>query len=124
RERARGLTLTFRNGGGHKALLHSHPHQKGMGGTTPHRAGPRWAGFEVSEVDSGCCGMAGSFGFEKEHYDISVSLGNRRLAPAVQSAEADTEIVAPGVSCRQQIEHLAGRPAWHPAQVLRDALRS
>jgi Fe-S oxidoreductase len=68
--------------------------------------------------------MAGSFGFEAEHYDISVSLGNRRLAPAVISASAETEIVAPGVSCRQQIEHLAGRPARHPAQVLRDALRS
>jgi Fe-S oxidoreductase len=95
-----------------------------MVGTAPTVAALRWAGFEVAEVDSGCCGMAGSFGFEKEHYDISVSLGNRRLAPAVQSAEATTEIVAPGVSCRQQIEHLAGRPARHPAQVLRDALRS
>jgi Fe-S oxidoreductase len=68
--------------------------------------------------------MAGSFGFEREHYDLSVSLGNRRLAPAVKAAAADTEIVAPGVSCRQQIEHLADRPARHPAQVLRDALSS
>ena len=84
----------------------------------------RWAGYEVTEVDSGCCGMAGSFGFEKEHYELSVTLGNRRLAPAVQAAAADTEVVAPGISCRQQIEHLTGRRAKHPAEVLRDALES
>jgi Fe-S oxidoreductase len=93
-----------------------------MVGTAPTVAAPTWAGYEVSEVDSGCCGMAGSFGFEKEHYDISVSLGNRRLAPAVKAAAADTEVVAPGISCRQQIQHLAGRRAKHPAEVLREAL--
>ena len=119
-----GRFRPFRDGGRRKALLHGHCHQKAMVGTAPTVAVLRWAGFEVAEVDSGCCGMAGSFGFETEHYDISVSLGNRRLAPAVQAAEAETEIVAPGVSCRQQIEHLAGRLARHPAQILRDALRS
>jgi Fe-S oxidoreductase len=66
--------------------------------------------------------MAGSFGFEKEHYDISVTLGKRRLAPAVSAQPSDAEIVAPGVSCRQQIEHLSGRRARHPAEVLREAL--
>jgi len=76
----------------------------------------------VSEVDSGCCGMAGSFGFEREHYDISVALGNRRLAPAVKAAAATTTVVAPGISCRQQIQHLAGRRALHPAEALREAL--
>jgi Fe-S oxidoreductase len=68
--------------------------------------------------------MAGSFGFEREHYDISVSLGNRRLAPAVTAAAADTEVVAPGISCRQQIEHVTGRRARHPAELLREALAS
>ena len=82
----------------------------------------KWAGYKVSEVDSGCCGMAGSFGFEREHYDISVTLGNRRLAPAVKAAPAATEVVAPGISCRQQIQHLAGRRAKHPAEVLWEAL--
>jgi Fe-S oxidoreductase len=67
--------------------------------------------------------MAGSFGFEKEHYDISVALGGRRLAPAVSSAPAGTEVIAPGMSCRQQIEHLAGRRAKHPAEALRDSLQ-
>ncbi len=121
RERERGLTLPFA-GNGRKALLHGHCHQKAMVGTAPTVALLRWAGYEVSEVDSGCCGMAGSFGFEREHYDLSVALGNRRLAPAVKAATADTEVVAPGISCRQQIAHLAGRRAAHPAEALRRAL--
>jgi FAD/FMN-containing dehydrogenase/Fe-S oxidoreductase len=123
RERTRGLELHWKSGP-RRALLHGHCHQKAIVGTAPTVAVLRWAGFDVSEVDSGCCGMAGSFGFEKEHYDISVSLGNRRLAPAVKAAPADTEVIAPGVSCRQQIEHLAGRRAKHPAEALRDALPS
>ena len=123
RERARGLTLPWRNGGApRRALLHGHCHQKAMVGTAPTVAALAWAGYEVSEVDSGCCGMAGAFGFEKEHYDLSVSLGNRRLAPAVKAAAADTVVVAPGISCRQQIAHLTERQARHPAEVLRDAL--
>jgi FAD/FMN-containing dehydrogenase/Fe-S oxidoreductase len=121
RERARGLALPFA-AGGRRALLHGHCHQKALVGTAPTVAALRWAGFEVSEVDSGCCGMAGSFGFEKEHYDISVTLGNRRLAPAVKAAPMETTIVAPGISCRQQIEHLTGRRARHPAEVLRASL--
>jgi FAD/FMN-containing dehydrogenase/Fe-S oxidoreductase len=121
RERARGLVLSF-GSNGRKALLHGHCHQKALVGTAPTVAALRWAGFEVEEVDSGCCGMAGSFGFEREHYDISIALGNRRLAPAVKAAAAETEIVAPGISCRQQIQHLAGRRAKHPAEVLHESL--
>jgi FAD/FMN-containing dehydrogenase/Fe-S oxidoreductase len=121
RERERGLELVFA-GGGRKVLLHGHCHQKALVGTAPTVAALAWAGYEVSEVDSGCCGMAGSFGFEREHYDVSVALGNRRLVPAVKAAAADTEVVAPGISCRQQIEHLAGRRAKHPAEALRQAL--
>jgi FAD/FMN-containing dehydrogenase/Fe-S oxidoreductase len=121
RERERGLTLPFA-ANGRKALLHGHCHQKAMVGTAPTVAALAWAGYEVSEVDSGCCGMAGSFGFEREHYDLSVSLGNRRLVPAVNAAAAGTEVVAPGISCRQQIAHLAGRRALHPAEALRRAL--
>ena len=121
RERARGLALSFGTNG-RKALLHGHCHQKALVGTGPTVAALRWAGFEVEEVDSGCCGMAGSFGFEREHYDISIALGNRRLAPAVKAATRETEIVAPGISCRQQIQHLAGRRAKHPAEVLHESL--
>ncbi len=122
RERRNGLSLPF-HGNGRKALLHGHCHQKALVGTAPTVAALKWAGFDVEEVDSGCCGMAGSFGFEREHYDLSVALGNRRLVPAVKAAGAGVEVVAPGISCRQQIEHLAGRRAKHPAEVLWESLR-
>jgi Fe-S oxidoreductase len=121
RERSRGLELRFA-AHGRRALLHGHCHQKAIVGTAPTVAALRWAGYEVAEVDSGCCGMAGAFGFEKEHYDLSVAVGNRRLAPAVKAEPATTEIVAPGISCRQQIEHLADRRARHPAEVIWEAL--
>jgi Fe-S oxidoreductase len=121
REKAQGLSLEFQSSP-RRALLHAHCHQKAMVGSAPTVAVLQWANFEVIEVDSGCCGMAGSFGFEKEHYDISVTLGKRRLVPAVAAEPSNTEIVAPGVSCRQQIEHLAGRRARHLAEVLREAL--
>src|SRR5262245_28356947 len=120
-ERAKGLSLDFQEGP-RRALLHGHCHQKAMVGTAPTVSVLRWANFEVVETDSGCCGMAGSFGFEKEHYDISVTLGKRRLAPAVLAQPPDVEIVAPGISCRQQIQHLSGRRAKHPAEVLREVL--
>jgi FAD/FMN-containing dehydrogenase/Fe-S oxidoreductase len=122
REKTDGLALAFKEDR-RRALLHGHCHQKAMVGTAPTVAMLRWANFEVIEVDSGCCGMAGSFGFEKEHYDISVQLGKRRLAPAVLEQPASAEIVAPGISCRQQIEHLTGRRAKHPAEVLLEALK-
>jgi Fe-S oxidoreductase len=121
RERGRGLELRWA-GTGKRALLHGHCHQKALVGTAPTVAALTWAGYEVTEVDSGCCGMAGSFGFEREHYDLSVALGNRRLAPAVKAAAAETIVVAPGMSCRQQIEHLTGRRARHPAELLWDSL--
>jgi FAD/FMN-containing dehydrogenase/Fe-S oxidoreductase len=121
REREHGLDLRWAPHG-RQALLHGHCHQKAIVGTAPTVSALTWAGYTVSEVDSGCCGMAGSFGFEREHYDVSVALGNRRLAPAVKAAPAATEVVAPGISCRQQIQHLAGRRAKHPAEVLWEAL--
>jgi Fe-S oxidoreductase/FAD/FMN-containing dehydrogenase len=107
---------------GRKVLLHGHCHQKALVGTAPTVAMLKAAGYEVNEVDSGCCGMAGSFGFEKEHYELSANIGNRRLAPAVRAAGMDVEIAAPGISCRQQIDHLAGRSAKHPAELLWEGL--
>ncbi len=71
-------------------------------------------------IDSGCCGMAGSFGYE--HYDVSMAIGNRALFPAVKSAPEAT-IVAPGFSCRHQIEHGTGRKALHPVELLADRLK-
>ncbi|MFQ5683237.1 MAG: FAD-binding and (Fe-S)-binding domain-containing protein [Candidatus Binatia bacterium] len=123
REREAGrLSLSFRKDGG-QALLHGHCHQKALVGTTPTVAVLQWAGLEVTEVDSGCCGMAGSFGFEKEHYDLSVAIANRRLVPAIRQADLGVTIVASGISCRQQVEHLTGRKARHPAELLWEQLR-
>ncbi|MGE5818300.1 MAG: FAD-binding and (Fe-S)-binding domain-containing protein [Deltaproteobacteria bacterium] len=115
------LSLKF-GSNGRKALLHGHCHQKALVGTVPTISVLKTAGFEVSEVDSGCCGMAGSFGFEKEHYDLSLTIGNRRLGPAVKAAAAEVEIIASGISCRQQIEHLTGKKAKHPAEALLEAI--
>ena len=122
RESKEGRLPIHPSGIGKKVLLHGHCHQKALVGTAPTVAMLKAAGYEVSEVDSGCCGMAGSFGFEKEHYDLSTKIGNRRLAPAVRAAAAEVEIVAAGISCRQQIDHLAGRKAKHPAELLWEVL--
>ena len=124
REQKAGRLLLDPNGSGKRVLLHGHCHQKALVGTAPTVAMLKSAGYEVSEVDSGCCGMAGSFGFEKEHYELSTKIGNRRLAPAVKAAGADVEIVAAGISCRQQIEHLAARQTKHPAELLWEVLSS
>jgi FAD/FMN-containing dehydrogenase/Fe-S oxidoreductase len=114
------LRLTFAEHGGH-ALLHGHCHQKALVGTAPARAALKLAGYTVEEVDSGCCGMAGSFGFEAEHYDLSLAIGARRLFPEVKAASDDTVIVAPGVSCRQQIAHATGRQALSTAEAMERA---
>ncbi|NOZ40066.1 MAG: FAD-binding protein [Planctomycetes bacterium] len=105
-----------------KVLLHGHCQQKALVGTGPSKQTLGAAGCEVEEVDSGCCGMAGSFGYEAEHYDISQAMGERRLLPAVREAGEATTIVAAGVSCRQQIKHGTGRQALHPAELLRAKL--
>ncbi len=104
-----------------KVLLHGHCHQKAIVGTRFAAGVLRAAGYEVEEVDSGCCGMAGSFGFEREHYDISIAIGERRLLPAVRRVPPETEVIAMGVSCRQQIAHGTGRRGKHLVEVLADA---
>jgi len=109
-------------GDGKRVLLHGHCHQKALVGTAPTTAMLKAVGYEVREVDSGCCGMAGSFGFEKEHYDLSTKIANRRLVPAVNATAPEITIVAPGISCRQQIEHLTGRKAQHPAELIWEGL--
>ena len=117
------LTLTFTDEP-RQLLLHGHCHQKALVGTEPSkRMLSLPPNYHVTEVDSGCCGMAGSFGYEVEHYAISRQMAERRLLPAVRAATPDTIIVAAGVSCRQQIGHgQDGRAALHPAEVLRDAI--
>ncbi len=116
------LSVTFTEEAQH-ILLHGHCHQKALVGTGPAvRALTLPPNYTLTEVDSGCCGMAGSFGYEAEHYEISMRMAEHRLLPAVREAEAETLVVAAGISCRQQIKHGARRQALHPAQVLRAAL--
>ncbi|MEI5102587.1 FAD-linked oxidase C-terminal domain-containing protein [Streptomyces sp. PmtG] len=108
---------------GRTLLYHGHCHQKAEVGTAATMALLRRVpGVEVTELDAGCCGMAGSFGFESEHYDLSMTVGDDRLFPAVRAASPDTVVVATGASCRQQIFHGTERTAWHPVQLLREAL--
>jgi Fe-S oxidoreductase len=108
---------------GRRVLFHGHCHQKALAGTTATMALLRSIpGADVIEVDAGCCGMAGSFGFEAEHYELSMSIGALRLFPAVRAEAEETIIAATGVSCRQQIAHGTGRMARHPLEVIRDVL--
>jgi FAD/FMN-containing dehydrogenase/Fe-S oxidoreductase len=104
-------------------LLHGHCHQKSIVGTAPvieMLSLP--VNYTVEEIDSGCCGMAGSFGYEKEHYNISIQMAERKLLPAVRSQPEDTLIAASGFSCRHQINHGTGRTALHPVEILRQAI--
>ncbi len=109
----------FSKSGG-RVLLHGHCHQKALIGIQPTQQILRdLLGLAVEEVDSGCCGMAGSFGYEAEHVAMSLKMGERRLLPAVRAQDKDTFIVAAGVSCREQIKHGANRRALHLAELLR-----
>ena len=117
------LTLDFTEDN-REVLLHGHCHQKALVGTDPsHATLGLPPNYDVYEVDSGCCGMAGSFGYEAEHYDVSQVMGERRLLPAVREASGETIIAAAGTSCRHQIEHGTDKRALHPAEVIRNAMR-
>jgi Fe-S oxidoreductase len=105
-------------------LLHAHCHQKALVGPEPTLQALRLVpGYRVSLVETSCCGMAGSFGFEEEHYEISRAMGALRLFPAVEATSPETEIAITGVSCRQQIGHFTSRRPRHAVEVLADALR-
>ncbi len=112
----------FRGGG--RVLLHGHCHQKAIAGAEVSVQALELAGYEASLIDSGCCGMAGSFGFEAEHYEISRAMGEYRLFPAVETAGEETSIAITGVSCRQQIDHFTDREPRHVVEYLADALKS
>jgi FAD/FMN-containing dehydrogenase/Fe-S oxidoreductase len=105
------------------ALLHGHCHQKAFGAMSAvQEALALVPGLAVKPIDSSCCGMAGSFGYEAEHYDTSTAMAELSLLPAVRQAEADTLVVADGTSCRHQIVDGTSRRALHVAQVLERAL--
>ncbi len=120
--RLAGLDLTPRAG---KVLLHNHCHSKALVGSGPALAMLRAMRSEVEEIQSGCCGMAGSFGYEVEHYALSMQIGELKLFPRIREEAArasEVEVVAPGMSCRSQIRDGTGATASHPVMMLAEAL--
>ena len=110
---------------GRPILFHGHCHQKAAGALAESVSLlEAIAGARLQVLDAGCCGMAGSFGFEREHYELSMKIGSQRLFPAVNGAEKDALIAATGVSCRQQISHGTGRKPMHPITLLRSAVKN
>ena len=103
--------------------LHGHCHQKALIGNEASLAALRVAGYDVQVIDSGCCGMAGDFGYGLDHYEVSRAIGEDRLFPAVRALPGDALLVASGISCREQIEQFTGRASLHMAQALAAALR-
>lgn len=103
--------------------LHGHCHQKALSSLVPTvRLLELPVNYNVQVIPSGCCGMAGSFGYEKEHFDVSQKIGELVLFPAVRAASPETLVAAPGTSCRHQIKDGTGRIASHPVEILHDAL--
>jgi Fe-S oxidoreductase len=103
--------------------VHGHCHAKSLIGSEPIVELLGLAYGDVAEIDSGCCGMAGSFGYEAEHYALSMQIGGQRLFPAVREARAaGARVAAAGASCRAQIRDGTGAEALHPVQLLAEAL--
>jgi FAD/FMN-containing dehydrogenase/Fe-S oxidoreductase len=103
-------------------LVHGHCHQKALIGMGPTLEVLSLA-YPTQEIDSGCCGMAGAFGYEREHYHLSLEIGSQRLFPALERSPRDALLVANGISCRQQIAHATGRTARHFVEVFADAVQ-
>jgi Fe-S oxidoreductase len=126
REAARGrITADAFTNQTRQIKLHGHCHQKALSSlatTVQALSLPR--NYSVETIPSGCCGMAGSFGYEREHFALSMQIGELVLFPAVRAAGDDVVIAAPGTSCRHQIKDGTGRVALHPVEILHAALRS
>jgi Fe-S oxidoreductase len=112
------LGLTWRDDVGPRVLFHGHCHQKALIGMKPSMSILRAAGCQPEESGAGCCGMAGSFGYEEEHYEVSRKIGAERLFPKVEEQARETVIAVTGVSCREQIGHFTDRRPIHIAEVL------
>jgi len=106
-----------------KAQVHGHCHEKSIFGMQSLQSVLQRIALDTSMPDAGCCGMAGSFGFEKAKYDVAMRCGERALLPAVRDSADDTLMIATGYSCREQIVQSTGRRVLHPAQVMKMALQ-
>jgi hypothetical protein len=107
-----------------KIVVHGHCHQKALTGmehtkSVLERCAPS---CHVEILDSGCCGMAGAFGYMRTHYDMSVQMSELALSPAVRDLPANSIVAAPGTSCRHQIRDTTGRHALHPMEIIADAI--
>lgn len=122
-EFAAGLDLPL-SPGPPKILLHGHCHQKSMGmlGATQALL-QKIPSSSVVDLDAGCCGMAGSFGYGKDHYEVSLAIAGRKLLPAVNAMKSGEVLVAPGTSCRHQVADLGRRKALHPAALIHSLLK-
>ncbi|MGH6913225.1 MAG: heterodisulfide reductase-related iron-sulfur binding cluster, partial [Geminicoccales bacterium] len=118
-----GTGIRWRQDRPREVLFHGHCHQKAVIGMGPSMRVLAGAGLNARQSGAGCCGMAGSFGFEAEHYDVSRKIGEERLFPAVRDSSDDTVIAVAGVSCRQQIEHFTERRTRHIAEVLAEQVQ-
>jgi len=122
-EFAAGLDLPLK-AGPKRVLLHGHCHQKSMGLLDASKALlGRIPGATVIDLDAGCCGMAGSFGYTREHYDVSVAIADRKLLPAARAMQPGDVLAAPGTSCRHQVADLGGIVAQHPAVLIHSLLK-
>jgi Fe-S oxidoreductase len=105
-----------------KAIVHGHCHQEAIMGVDAEKKLYERLGLDYEVLDSGCCGLAGSWGFEKDKYDLSMKIGERKLLPAAREAGEDTIIISDGFSCKTQIQQGTDRRALHTAQVIKMAL--
>lgn len=105
-----------------KVMLHGHCHTKALIGNEATISALESAGYQVEELATGCCGMAGSFGYEKEHYEVSMDIGELVLFPSLREKKEDTLVCAPGFSCRHQIKDGVDQSSWHPAELIAKAL--
>ena len=123
RELAGGRATLSLEAGPASVLLHAHCHQRAMGLAPAARALlSRIPGATVTDLDGGCCGMAGSFGYTREHYDVSRAIGELKLLPAARALPAAGVLAAAGTSCRHQVAHFTAVKAMHPAILLRGLL--
>jgi Fe-S oxidoreductase len=105
-----------------KAIVHGHCHHRAVMKLGPEEKLLKKMGVSYNLLDSGCCGMAGAFGFEADHYDVSIACGERVLLPAVRAASKDTIILADGFSCREQVRQCTDRVPLHVAELLKMAM--
>ncbi|HEX6983424.1 MAG TPA: FAD-linked oxidase C-terminal domain-containing protein [Balneolaceae bacterium] len=118
-----GLKVSQLNHSKQKVYVHGHCHAKALIGDIAVNDVLEKAGYHPEILDTGCCGMAGSFGYEANHYNVSMDIGELRLFPSLRNLPEDTLICAPGFSCRHQINDGTGRKAFHPAELIAKAFR-